>query len=71
MVELSSSPKRGSPASSLGAKVHVKSGDRHLFFACDTCPQESPYLLDRSKNVGEERLLLQHLGEAPHQCGFQ
>ena len=30
-------------------------------------PQESPHLSDRSKNVGEERLLLQHLGEAMHQ----
>lgn len=29
--------------------------------------QESPHLSDRSKNVGEERLLLQHLGEAMHQ----
>jgi uncharacterized membrane protein YtjA (UPF0391 family) len=29
--------------------------------------QESPHLSDRSKNVGEERLLLQHLGEALHQ----
>jgi type I restriction enzyme S subunit len=29
-------------------------------------PQESPHLSDRSKNVGEERLLLQHLGEAMH-----
>ncbi len=32
-----------------------------------TAPQESPHLSDRSKNVGEERLLLQHLGEAMHQ----
>jgi hypothetical protein len=24
-------------------------------------PQESPHLSDRSENVGEERLLLQHL----------
>jgi hypothetical protein len=30
-------------------------------------PQESPHLSDRSKNVGEERLVLQHLGEAMHQ----
>ena len=30
-------------------------------------PQESPHLSDRPKNVGEERLLLQHLGEALHQ----
>jgi hypothetical protein len=29
--------------------------------------QESPHLSDRSKNVGEERLVLQHLGEAMHQ----
>ena len=29
--------------------------------------QESPHLSDRPENVGEERLLLQHLGEAPHQ----
>ena len=30
-------------------------------------PQESPHLSDRSKNVGEEWLLPQHLGEALHQ----
>jgi len=30
-------------------------------------PQESPHLSDWPKNVGEERLLLQHLGEALHQ----
>ena len=29
--------------------------------------QESPHLSDRPKNVGEERLLPQHLGEALHQ----
>ena len=30
-------------------------------------PQESPHLSDRSKNVGEEWLVPQHLGEALHQ----
>ena len=29
--------------------------------------QDSPHLSDRSKNISEERLLLQHLGEAMHQ----
>jgi len=29
--------------------------------------QESPHLSDRSKNVGEEWLVPQHLGEALHQ----
>jgi hypothetical protein len=37
------------------------------FGICSTHPQDSPHLSDRSKNVGEERLLLQHLREALHQ----
>jgi hypothetical protein len=39
------------------------------FLITDPDPQESPHLSDRTKNVGEERLLLQHLGEALHQRG--
>jgi hypothetical protein len=45
----------------------LSSGDHQVeqvFGTIAALPQETTHLSDRSKNVGEERLLLQQLGEA-------
>jgi flagellar hook assembly protein FlgD len=47
--------------------VQFSSVEQQINTNTSLTPQESPHLSDRSKNVGEERLVLQHLGEAMHQ----
>jgi hypothetical protein len=71
ILDLSSDQRRSDATAVLaGPRTVATLVERYL--ACvqalrSAHPQESPHLSDRSKNVGEERLLLQHLGEALHQ----